>query len=1019
MNVRELNLKERVARARMVSSLGSLDAEQRVRWWTKKYFGGSTRRLMRWCARYGVADRATLISLVERTGDIENVTPVLAIESSPTPAHAPADLAYVWPYVRSMQQAADEAVQAAFRSGAVASTAECQHWLAAALFHQLSSIARESLTLAMHIARVEGTSKGDDAAARAADFARLMGTTEGREAVADRFPVLDRLLRTRTRLFTAAAKRFLNVLNEDLPDLRRTFFVSGPVVKLEFGLGDPHCGGQTVARVDFESGSLIFKPRAPETDRVFAEFAEWSVTKGAGPIPCCKTLGRADHGWWEFITPDECVNDGEVRTCYQSIGRALALLHALGGTDIHSENLICSGAKPYFVDLETLFDAKALSHRKIDTTTAAAFTSSVLRIGYLPQYGWHVNKVVDLSAAGLVNDQEGVTYVKLAGFDDDETAAEQAVAVIKPGSNAPRLGGVLRPAADHQDALIEGFTEIYKIIQAGREELLAADGLLERWSGVKFRWLARGTAAYAHPLQVSYHPRMLRDGVERELAFVSLALPTGRSKALAAALFEAELRDLWQGDIPSFYASLDSCDLRDGTGQVIARAFEETPGATLRARIKRFDHDGLHRQITLMRLAFETTKPLSEPIPRLPAQHEPSTAPSAAQLLEAAVEVGERIIRGAHMMDRRPFWPSIEVVSDDRGAVRMSAPSLYSGAPGVGVFFASLFAATGERKFESMAAACLRVARDADNASLRRIGAFNGAAGLLFAERAIAPLIGAQRPVQTSGLVRRIRRGIGRDTALDIIGGSAGAALVCAELIDECPEAADALLACANHLMDKATVHDDGASWPGADGVALTGFSHGACGIGLALAIAGTRLGRVDMIEQAWRALHYEAATYDADCGGWLDLRQAHKVIGSAWCHGAPGMALARQLLGDLQPNRAALLVDDIERGLDITANEHLHNHGLCHGALGNLEPLLRAGPSRAHVVEAHLARCWAERGLDDWRCDTQVPTASLMKGLAGIGLCLLRLAGQATPNVLTLKASPSFAVDTAARLAA
>ena len=62
----------------------------------------------------------------------------------------------------------------------------------------------------------------------------------------------------------------------------------------------------------------------------------------------------------------------------------------------------------------------------------------------------------------------------------------------------------------------------------------------------------------------------------------------------------------------------------------------------------------------------------------------------------------------------------------------------------------------------------------------------------------------------------------------------------------------------------------------------------------------------------------------------------------SAWCHGAPGIGLARlQCLPHLND---AEIHAEIATALKTTfAQGFGHNHSLCHGDLGNLELLLQA----------------------------------------------------------------------------
>jgi len=198
----------------------------------------------------------------------------------------------------------------------------------------------------------------------------------------------------------------------------------------------------------------------------------------------------------------------------------------------------------------------------------------------------------------------------------------------------------------------------------------------------------------------------------------------------------------------------------------------------------------------------------------------------------------------------------------------------------------------------------------------------------------------------------------------------------------------------------------------------LTGISHGASGMALALLAAGRLVNHRPFVDAALRALRYERSCFDATRMNWPDYRilpgRGHEGDLSwmwAWCHGAPGMGLVRlEALGS---------VDDPEVAGDLAstlASTVLFGFGtndsLCHGDLGNLELLVRAqeldcAGEWEDALTAHSARLVARLGEGHWRCGIPggVETPGLMTGLAGIGYGLLRLAApERVPSLLALE---------------
>jgi lantibiotic modifying enzyme len=129
-----------------------------------------------------------------------------------------------------------------------------------------------------------------------------------------------------------------------------------------------------------------------------------------------------------------------------------------------------------------------------------------------------------------------------------------------------------------------------------------------------------------------------------------------------------------------------------------------------------------------------------------------------------------------------------------------------------------------------------------------------------------------------------------------------------------------------------------------------------------------------------------------------------------AWCHGAPGIGLARLLCRRLlnDPHFDA----EIDVALSTTVTSGFgQNDSLCHGDLGNLDVLLAAGQalpgsSWGKQAEGLAASILKRINHEGWLCGNPLAVESpgLMTGLAGTGYGLLRCAEPArVPSVLSL----------------
>ena len=133
-----------------------------------------------------------------------------------------------------------------------------------------------------------------------------------------------------------------------------------------------------------------------------------------------------------------------------------------------------------------------------------------------------------------------------------------------------------------------------------------------------------------------------------------------------------------------------------------------------------------------------------------------------------------------------------------------------------------------------------------------------------------------------------------------------------------------------------------------------------------------------------------------------------------AWCHGAPGIGLARAAgLAYLDDEVAR---QEVEAAARTTYQDGFgRNHSLCHGDLGNLELLSIVGGEWAEVhsqlsgailegIQQKGPLCGVPFGLE---------TPGLMNGLAGIGYGLLRLAApDKVPSVLLMRPPMAVGLD-------
>ncbi len=907
--------------------------------------------------------------------------------------------------------------------------------LAAGLPWQVAQMISRTMILELNVARLRGELSGDSAESRFDSFQRRLKQRDVVLKLLKEYPVLARQMVTVIDQWIEFSVEFLMHLCADWSALKETFFSDadpGPIIAIAEA-GDSHRGGRSVLVATFENGTrIVYKPKPLAVDSHFQDLLLWMNTQGfEPPFRSLHILNRGNYGWVEFVAFAECESKSEVHRFYERQGGQLALLYGIQATDLHSENLIAAGEHPVFVDLETLFQP----HPEIAGTASdqadTLLDRSVLRTGLLPERIWMDtdSEGIDISGIGAELEQQTPFGVpRWEGIGTDQMRVVYKQVSISGAANRPSLKGHPVDVPEYASAVAEGFIRGYRLLMKHRDCLLDEAGPLTRFSDDDVRVILRPTTTYCVLMRESFHPDHLRDGLDRDQLFDRLWNKVPELPYLAGVI-AAERNDLWRGDIPVFTTCPHSHDLWTSEGACIVDYFNKSGMQLVRQRIENLCESDLNQQAWIIRASLATlTKSTGQARrPRLQQERVGYDEPRAdrVQLLAAARDVGQRLetlaLRGA----TGTSWVGLSTVSEHRCSLELLGTDLYDGLPGVMLFLAYLGAATGEDRWTSLAQSALprllRQTRD-ELPQFGSIGAFSGWGGAIYAMSHLGTLWSNRSLIAEAeaALVHLLPR-IDADNHFDIISGAAGClgGLVSLYRSSPSPIVLSTARACGDHLLAHAQPAGAGMGWlPSLPARGpLTGFSHGTSGIAWALAELAEISDDSRYASLASAAVDYERGLFLPEVGNWPDLRDADDPgettpgFVTAWCHGAPGIGLAR--LNTLRRHEDSATRTEVEAAVRTTITYGVgRNHSLCHGDLGNLELLLQVSqlPHSSHYssqLDRLAARVLMDIQQNGWICGVPqgVESPGLMTGLAGIGYGLLRLADPTrVPSVLTLE---------------
>ncbi|WP_243788711.1 type 2 lanthipeptide synthetase LanM family protein [Saccharopolyspora gloriosae] len=837
------------------------------------------------------------------------------------------------------------------------------------------------------------------------------------------FPVLGRWLAHVTGLLADYGGELFRHLAADAEQLGAEFF-GKPITEfrsVRLGTSDYHAGGRSVALLtvvlaDGDTGTCYYKPRCLRSEAgiqtVLGRLRERDVVAFAQrPV-----LVRDGYGYEATIPAgrNEAGGAAAAAQVYRELGGYLALFYVLGGGDLHFENIIVCDGHAFVCDGETVFGVCPQGRGRTDGT----MLDSVFKTGLLE---WPRAETADgeaqMRVSGYAGGESYEMPVPVPKLNDRRlsfaaTVEHRSGIQVEPSAaNRVFLHGELVRPQDHVESIMDGFDRVHEWFERNPDEAIAL--LSESFAGAQARFINWGTQIYSQLLLSAQHPKSLAEPLEVDL-LANTVRTFPRTWDHESVLAERETASMWRLDVPIFTADVHGKHLVHDHAEILPSTLDVSPLDHAAERIRRLSAENREQQGRYIAASLSV--------------REISNAAFVSTSLDYAARIGERLCGMLRDLSAPAPWTSFRLLGSTLEEADIEG-DLYQGSAGVAFFLAYLDELMPRPEFRE---AARRAAEHAlAEQAPERIGAFAGIGGQLYLLTHLHRLWGEQELADRAvRLCDDLPRRIDADTHFDVLHGVAGLIPVLLELRPILGEQADDLAhRCAAHLLRHARERGDGLSWASFtpdDVVAdLTGFSHGAGGIGWALILLGTRTGRADYIAAGRRAFAYEAQHFDPNEQDWYDLRKSTGHIAknghhfaNAWCNGAAGIGLSRIASWALLGADDEGLLREAHQALSATMRNfpRLKNHTLCHGTAGNSELLVRFALLRdepAFQLEANVQVRELWRSLDDAEHGITEHSADffpgLMLGISGFGLHFLRIAHpERVPSVLLLDPPPS-----------
>ena len=641
----------------------------------------------------------------------------------------------------------------------------------------------------------------------------------------------------------------------------------------------------------------------------------------------------------------------------------------------------------------------------------------MVRIGLLPQWFFIAGERIprDVSALGIeAPAAEHETYTGWSALNTDGMVSGTTTRPARLPMSSPVGIGSPNRFSDFTTDYCGGFLSQLKVIAEDRGSWLGDDGPLEQFRNLRSRFIRRPTWIYLWVRAKLLESAALRDEAAQCEALSRLDKPKrAESDVHDDAILAAERAQLSDLDVPFFEHPIAGRDLVLDDADIALDFFAHSGLDAARRRIESLGTGDIEFQLALIAGVTAAKGRRAHRGQRDPSvRHLAVGALSAQERLEAATAVGHLLV-STSLTDGggNVEWLGINSAADLEGSCYGPLGStLYSGRAGIAIFLATLAGAESDQPAgiyrKAAASACsdlVRLLKSTDAESDKRMWwrqqplGLAGSGGQLLAAVLLRGLVPAMHRALAKGLAALLDmldpEIIRTDDDLDIIFG-------CAELIGPLlrigtPRAIDIARTAGDRLVER---QDAKGGWilPSLGAKALTGFSHGASGGAAALAKLAAVTSYRPYHDAATRALKYERSQYDLREKNWPDHRNglggAEPSFMLSWCHGAPGIALARLCIMST-PLWDRETAEDLELALAATADAIRLEDSLCCGRFGRAAILRAAHDCGGEGRWLELAEHLEAQALAGIRIDGGYhfgDVLGLFQGAAGIGLELL-----------------------------
>nr|CUH82812.1 LmgM-posttranslational modifications of prelacticin LMG [Lactococcus lactis subsp. lactis] len=764
--------------------------------------------------------------------------------------------------------------------------------------------------------------------------------------------------------------------------------------------GDFH-NGEAVAEVVTERSTVMFKPRSINNEIFFYELLTYLstkyTTKDIFSFKELLVLDKETYGWVEFLVEEPVSSVENIYIFYERLGYILAISYMLNLSDLHFENIVCKGAVPSIVDLETLFSMSVVKQTNINDATSTInniISNSVYSTSLLPVLGEH--NLFGGDASGIMGGKFNKEELSIQNPFSDEIKLMKKYKRVEYKKHLPFVlkngTKVYANPQNYKENLIHGFNVGYELIMNNKKDIISF--VKEKGKEVNVRILARNTMEYSALIQASKSPAY---STNREYIYNKLFK---FNKNLPETLIESEIIQLKKMSIPIFICKADSNIVKDPDFNNVY-ILHTNPLNEVSEKINNADNNDMNLQKKLIDFSIESQSRLFTDGNKFPQYR--ILKGDEGNLDSAIINILDIIEDNATVSakDKSVNWMSLGISSQEIIQLESMDNDVYKGISGIGLSLIEYYEYNPNDNTKKLLDLIYQTITSSISHKMdTKIGIdysfYNGITGEIAFLNKYNIFFNKNNVILENYFSICIERL--QDNTLptnDIIGGEAGLIIYLYELKDNniyyqvIIDLGESLIKRIDYKMQMAS------------------YAHGNSGLMTALLYVyqiSKQSKYMELFEHLWE--NEDKLKLQI---GWKDYRKKDNTCSTYWCHGASGQAVARMqwlLINKknryLSIDKEQKLLGELNELINLIIQEGLteNNFCLCHGIVGNLM-ILNYYQTHFKKHDSHLKKIIKDNflsvckyGLEfGWICGLGdlFYSYGIMTGLSGILYSLIR----------------------------